>query len=327
MKSISVIVHIGTEKTGSTAIQRSIQTNLDRLHSQGAFFLKSCGAFNHMQLTAYCLDNHKPYQLFERKPRKWKAASQRDLFRTRLEEAASEEVASLPDRTRALLFSCEHFHSRLTDLDEIQRLKSFVEKICDQNHYSPDFKVVVYFRPQADLIQSQYSTHLRSGGVQTFDEFQLRCHPDNYYYNHFAIYRHWSRVFGERNIYVGAYERQRLLGQDIRRDFFSRASLDSTGFIFDDKVDNPSISRFGLWGVRMVNRWFGPISHGNQKAWAKRKKVQAWVIKYSGHRPANLLKQAQREEIHRKFLASNTLLVEHLDKVNEDRSGQRVQSE
>ena len=55
-----VLIHIGTEKTGTTTIQEFLHINREKLYSKGIVFLKSPGERNQVRdLVTYCMNPHR----------------------------------------------------------------------------------------------------------------------------------------------------------------------------------------------------------------------------------------------------------------------------
>ena len=55
---MKAIVHIGTEKTGTTSIQKFLFQNRKKLRNGGFHFLQSAGSTNNRALPAYFIAEH-----------------------------------------------------------------------------------------------------------------------------------------------------------------------------------------------------------------------------------------------------------------------------
>ena len=62
--------------------------------------------------------------------------------------------------------------------------------------YFDEIKIVCYLREQVDMCTSYYSTHMKSGGTNSFSTFLQRCKPSNYYFNYYEVLANWERCFG-----------------------------------------------------------------------------------------------------------------------------------
>ena len=56
---MKAIIHIGTEKTGTTTIQEFLHLNRSKLANQGVAYLQSPGLRNNRKLVTYCMKNNK----------------------------------------------------------------------------------------------------------------------------------------------------------------------------------------------------------------------------------------------------------------------------
>ena len=91
------------------------------------------------------------------------------------------------------MITSEHLHSRVTKQRDIEKIKRFLYNIFDQ------VAVICYFRRQADMAVSRYSTLLKGGHVLSFEKFIQNARPENYYYNFPEIAENWASVFEEKN--------------------------------------------------------------------------------------------------------------------------------
>ena len=167
----TAIVHIGLEKTGSTAIQRWLSVNRPLLRENGILMPSSIGFPNHTKLVAACLDdgaidNIKSYQLFA-------TGYTEKAFRRHVFGALQHEILS--DRTdwHTLLITSELISSRLSTASEIQRLLDQVRPHVDR------VRVVVFLRRQDQLAVSRFSSILRSGH-SGFDDLFIDYSPSNF---------------------------------------------------------------------------------------------------------------------------------------------------
>ena len=167
----TAIVHIGLEKTGSTAIQRWLSVNRVLLRENGILMPSSIGFPNHTKLVAACLDdgaidNIKSYQLFA-------TGYTEKAFRRHVFGALQHEILS--DRTdwHTLLITSELISSRLSTASEIQRLLDQVRPHVDR------VRVVVFLRRQDQLAVSRFSSILRSGH-SGFDDLFIDYSPSNF---------------------------------------------------------------------------------------------------------------------------------------------------
>ncbi|AOS97767.1 hypothetical protein AUP74_02364 [Microbulbifer aggregans] len=224
---MKAIVHIGTEKTGTSTIQEFFNLNRARLMKIGVAYLKSPGPINNRKLATYCMrddfiDDHiKQLGLLDHERRQeWK--------REFLAEFQGE-IQGLGSGAQSVVISSEHFHSRLRGRDEVQNLKEILEPYFD------DIQIVVYLRRQDELAVSHYSTHLKTGKFRD-EVLDSRVSADNSYFDYYGLAKKWSEVFGFENVTLRPFVKERLERGDVLEDFLSQCDIDSRiGFKFPER--------------------------------------------------------------------------------------------
>ncbi len=209
-----VVIHIGTEKTGSTAIQSCLKNNLSRLCDQHGILVPRClGQGTAVNLAAACQRGDTPDSL--RRMRQLDTTAAVLAYYEALRQELAEEISDKrPDR---LLLSCENFSSRLRTRDDIEALREFIAP------FASSVSIVVYLRRQADMIVSSHTTKVRNGFTGRFNiPPRGRERPDTHYDQLLAL---WADVFGEENITVRLYEASRLKDADIVSDFCAATQL------------------------------------------------------------------------------------------------------
>ena len=243
---LKAIVHIGTEKTGTTSIQRYLYQNRAKLKGAGFHFLQCAGKKNNRALPAYCLDEHRRDDYF--RDRGIQTLEQRQEFQRRFIKAFDSEICGLPQHVTTVIISSEHFHSRIRTEAELDNLSKLLTPYFDE------IKIVCYLREQATTCKSYYSTHLKSGGTQSFSEFLERCRPENTYFNYHAMLANWERGFGFESLDVSLFLQERFLNGDLLDDFTAKIDAALVGELDKPRaVENESLRPFGQALARAVN--------------------------------------------------------------------------
>jgi hypothetical protein len=224
------ILHIGTEKTGSTSLQSCLGLNRGRFEESGYFIPRTLAPhekmLKHSYLAAISMNDRKlwddlrrQFQMFDREGLN---RGRRNLF-----ISFSEEVASAPQLCRTAILSDEHCHSRLDSSEEVQNLKDFLD------HFFEKYRIVLYLRPQHELAISQYGMFI-ANGICDIDMlpplpppagYDKRVYTRRAYFDYQALLDRWARVFGEDVLDPRIYGANELRGGDVVSDFTSALSL------------------------------------------------------------------------------------------------------
>ena len=212
------ILHIGTEKTGSTSLQTALSVNREHLSERGIFYSKAAGSLNSRALAAafcqYSSDDYLARLGIE-------GAAQHDSWRNNLLDKIRDEVLTAETGHDTFLLSSEHFSSRLVSDEQIASLKSFLLTLFT------DFNVACYLRRQDRMAVSRHNEVLRSGfaepilpNVQASESLPLL-------FDFEALLSRWSKLAGQSALKPRIYDKKALVNGDVVDDF-SKTFLDTT---------------------------------------------------------------------------------------------------
>lgn len=221
-----VLFHIGTEKTGTTSIQRFLEVNEQSLEKQSIVYSKMAGRRQNwkLPLLAYQHPGHKdigdPQQ--DRQHIEEQRAQLIDLL--------SQEV--IHNTAGTLLFSSELVHSRLRSISDVE---NFSRGLSLTGITSPEF--VIYIREPAETANSLYSTALRAGSTTP-----LPPNPgqDAYFDNiccHKATVQKWTQVFGKKSVSIRLFRLDRLEKRSVIHDFCMLSGIDTSGLLFPENTN------------------------------------------------------------------------------------------
>ncbi|RBW46962.1 hypothetical protein DS885_05495 [Psychromonas sp. B3M02] len=243
---MKLIVHIGTEKTGTSSIQEALQSNRALLIKNGYYFSQCGGKINNLKYPLYCMDESRDDPYF--KNNNINTIEKRREFKSNFEQAFENEVESLPSNIHTVIISSEHFHSLLINQSEVDLMKSLVAK------YFNDVKVICYLREQVNTCLSHYSTSIKTGGSSELSNFIKKCSPQNPYYNYLDLLDRWSAVFGKSNLIVGLFDKKTLKNNDIVDDFFYKIEFDTSQTkIIRSQQTNQSLNYIGQCLLKAIN--------------------------------------------------------------------------
>lgn len=238
-----LILHIGTEKTGSTSIQTFLRLNQSRLAANGVGVPTCLGDTLHFRLQLMANDDdvnddfirnlglHRDPLMRKRTMAKWK-------------ETFYKEVNDSSART--WIISCETLHSRLLREEELRRLRDILSPLFS------DITVVVYLREPLALALSRLTEAAKSAypvvvpkPPNSNAEFDI-C-------NHKQTVVRWKSLMGPDSLRVRLFEHDALIGGDVVLDFLGTCELDRAEYRLP-RHQNTSLSATGLALMEEINR-------------------------------------------------------------------------
>lgn len=239
------VLHIGTEKTATSLLQEWLYANKQTLKARGIHLTNSFGTPNNRYIPAFFCLGDDDFFLHHR----LSTEQDKRVFFKKFKQDFAKEV-SRAESAHTVLLTSEHFHSRLLQQAEVSALKAFLDEHFEQT------ELVCYFREQADMALSFYSTQLRGNGQRDVDEVMAHVTPSIHYYNFLSIADLWSSAFGRENCRFRIYDKSRFRHGDIRMDFLDAISevdlSDDLEFASDTK--NESLSGLQAIVFREINR-------------------------------------------------------------------------
>lgn len=255
---MNLIVHIGAEKTGTTAIQEMLFDNREVLKSNGFMLLECVGENDHRKIPSYCMADDK-YDDYFRKIG-IQSLEQKIRFRNELLDNFHNELSCINDEIHTVIISSEHLSSRLNTQAEVLRFYDLIAP------YFTNVRVLCYLREQVETAVSLYSTGLKSGITDEFEKALNSCRPGNIYYNYYEMLKLWSSVFGKSSIEVKIYNKKSFVDGDLISDFLHMVSPELVGIV-DKKIGrhNISISPFGQGIALSINRLYSVKEYAEWK--------------------------------------------------------------
>lgn len=183
-------LHIGTVKTGTTALQKFFDLNRQTLMDNNIFYpLNSDGRFAHHRFSwSLSLSEGRSF------PQNWPSnlGSHEDEWSFLKRQCIGQKN----------LISSEHFYGRSS------------QSISTLKKYFSDFnvKIVIYWRRRDYLEDSWYNQLIKQEEKTYLPSFQLHLVPKNQLDK-------WAAAFGRENIILRPYEKEQLYKRDVLADF------------------------------------------------------------------------------------------------------------
>lgn len=241
------ILHIGTEKTGTTSIQKFLYENRIKLGANGMLFPASAGFVSNQNLVVF--GKQSPESDLAPPSLDVNDAAELAAWKEKFAQEHCSEILAFQARHQdsTIIYSAEHLQSRLTTVAEIKRVARLLRPLFDT------VEVVVYLRRQDLYAHSAYSTSVRAGQQQSFSFETINAKGP--YYNYRLLLENWSEVFGEEAIQVRLFEKSRLIGNDVVADFQSVTNIDTLGLnLVRPKSVNEALSYTALCVLREFNK-------------------------------------------------------------------------
>lgn len=254
MAKMKLILHIGTEKTGTTLLQEWLYHNRKNLGTQGYFLSNCIGRPFNRDLVSYF--RKAPDDFWNRN--NIRSENDKMRFFKNFLEKFKEELRQASEAHHTTIITSEHFHSRLGDPADLASFSEF----CRQNFRKT--RVICYLRPQWSVRQSLYSTALKTNSTIKFSEFDSNIKPDSPYYNYYNLYHRWGENFGFANLDFRIYDRANFLDGDLRQDFLGAVGddIDSSALDFSIESANESIKLLMGHALIGINKAIPLFSNG-----------------------------------------------------------------
>jgi hypothetical protein len=210
-----LILHIGTEKTGTTSIQEFLGINRAALAEQGLHVPEFLGARSH-RWAAYMAENVDRIDGFSRQIGLAEDVEKRQGRKQEIRAQLEEEVARHPGCR--WLISSEHLQSRLTTREEVERLADILKPLFS------DIRILVYLRHPLATAISYWSMRVKGGAP-----LPALGEPGSFGHHicdHRGILERWLAAFPSSSFCVRLFERQSFEAGDLIRDFCAAAGID-----------------------------------------------------------------------------------------------------
>ncbi len=194
-----LILHIGTEKTGTTAVQSWLWRNRDVLAKHGIGLPTFVRSPAMAEFAVACRSPGNPCDV----SKGLGVHGEEDLtqFRRWIENEISEDVIKkCAEGMKEYFISAEHLHSRLYHPEDAARVHTLLAK------YFNKIEIFCFLRPQIDIEISLFSTRSRLGwiiGRSLLD----RVTPEDPYYSYNDLLARWAAAFGADAVTPVAFRR------------------------------------------------------------------------------------------------------------------------
>lgn len=195
-----VFLHVGTGKTGSSSVQKSLRKGAKHLSKVGILYPQYGHRTNHEELNVVFRGGPGPRAI---KGRYIGAEESLEAYQSRLLQQFESELAS----KSSLIYSAEHLFT--LSAGHLSQLKALLDK-----HGVGQVKVLLYFREPVSYYASQVQQRLK-GSSRLVD-------PNDYRPKYCSILARWQAVFDD--VEVREFDRAALVNGDVVDDVLAVAS-------------------------------------------------------------------------------------------------------
>lgn len=243
----TLYLHIGTPKTGTTAIQDFCGYNHDVLCEKGVYyphqFIRKRKGYPHHNIFPAALR------------REYKLHGADILVKTPFDtfiQRLKTELSTI-DQSKNVLISAECFTTLTYSKIAMERLFNGIKSLAE------NIKIIVYLRRQDIAFQSWYAQEIKrifcTEKYITLDSVDSVPEIGNGYDR---LCDTWAEIYGKENIIVHSYERQQFPNGDIITDFLNILGVEKdSDFKELPVVSNPSLPRDFLEYKRLINLLYG----------------------------------------------------------------------
>tara|TARA_R110002096_G_scaffold37771_3_gene104690 strand:+ start:5136 stop:6164 length:1029 start_codon:yes stop_codon:yes gene_type:complete len=210
-----IYLHIGRHKTGTTRLQEFLTQNQQHLAEYGFDYpILRKNEIAHHTIALYLMD----------------PATEHD-----------SDAASLPGAEDIRTVQAGFDATQNISIISSEGLQNIPARRARELVGSRPTKIIAYFREQASYAVSAYSQHI----VGTLYAGDFNDFVSNFYQsvNYPESMSDWSGEFGLDNLRIRIYDREQMVGSDIRRDFLEMLGIDpgSSGFDFTASRDTDNV--------------------------------------------------------------------------------------
>ncbi len=291
---MTIYLHIGNPKTGTTTLQWFFAHNRRELRRLGYRYSRAPGRFNHRKLALYAKDPNK----VDKFHRSAGLHSVRDVavFREKFRRRFLRELKTCLEKD--IILSNEHCSARLQSNEEIARLRDLLREVDD------DIKVIIYLRDQTDYYFSLFSTRVKGGATEPLDYSAATMGKTRYDYD--KLLRKWRKVFGGANVIVRLFAKDELAQQDLITDMLRQVGIKKRSKLRRIETKNTSLDVHTVEYLRYYNKIWKQL---NRYFGTKRSKNLADHLELISWGPKIVPTDNVRQQIMARFNQSNAAVA------------------
>lgn len=227
---MTLYLHIGTMKTGTSSIQDFLFVNRDILLKQGFLYPISIKNICH-------LNDHNPLV--------------NSLIKDKIDNKQLKRLNKELNQTKAdkIIISAENIQWRLNSIEQIQNMKNSFQKLGFSQIY-----IILYLRNPVDLFISMCSQSLKDNHFNNFSSLLPQQNQKALILcNHKQTIQNYETIFGRENLKIRLFEKDEFYKQNLLKDFIQVLNLTwNENFLIPQK-QNETLNLLGMKILHKVN--------------------------------------------------------------------------
>lgn len=275
-----IVLHIGTDKTGSTAIQKMLYWNRSILKKHGYLYPETgMMHYDHARLSIHLSDND-----------------------FKILDQLKNEISI--NNTKHIILSHEGLYH--LSHDQLSHFNKFLVSLKRGT-----IKIILYLRRQDEMLESgilqQIKTNIKVLNSNILEELPYRDHLD-----YFTLTKKFDSIFGEENVVLKPYSKKFLPKDDsLLKDFlntFIHQDFSINDVVIPEKDQNPSIDAISahvisfLYKLGLDSLYFDDIVD-----------QLLWIQKANKKSNKKLFNKQQRVNLLDKYSESNGKIKERIN--------------
>ncbi|EAK9984948.1 hypothetical protein A9372_02165 [Campylobacter jejuni] len=271
---MTLYLHIGTMKTGTSSIQ-------DFLFANRSILLKQDFLYPISIKNIYHLNDHNPLV---------DSSTRGKICNKQLKKLNKEIIQS---KANKIIISAENIQWRLNSIDQIQNMKDSFQKLGFKKIY-----IILYLRNPVDLFISMCSQSLKDNDL---NDFSLSLPQENkkalVLCNHQQTIQKYEAIFGKENLKIRLFEKDEFYKQDLLKDFIHILSLSwNENFLLPQK-QNETLNLLGMKILHEANLKNITLSYQSRYI-----DIVNFFDKYFSNTKEERLKFSPSQEIYQSYL-------------------------
>lgn len=268
----TLYLHIGTPKTGTSALQYFCAGNRKILEEKGIYYpdlgfrFPDIGKHRNAHFLSYKEYFNKKEKLRDHEAEK------------KIKEEGIQKLEEAFQTHDTILLSDEHIWN------EKEMTAETLPALCQHfKEQDVQIKIIVYLRRQDQVIQSFWAQKVKESSTITFDSYMRKEKYHRFRLDYSTRMQEFADIVGKENLIVRCYEKQQYLGEQktITSDFLNILGLEIT----EEYKNSEKVYNISLEGIYLeVKRLFNSLpQYKNQKNYMVDLLKEQQMLDYQNH--------------------------------------------